>query len=71
MDSVKKAEEMDVIDAKQVKGRATSASYTIKACAENIRRLNEIRLIDDTELKEWQKLHKKVLEKFIQNEFGI
>lgn len=47
------------------KKQKASASYTLRAFAENIRKLKELDLIEDADVKSLKALHKKAVEKWV------
>lgn len=51
------------------KKQVISASYTIRAFGENIKRLTELGLIDETERKEVDNMQNKIISKWIAKEF--
>lgn len=45
--------------------RKPSASYTVKQMGENIKKLDQLGMISKEEVEVLQKMHKKIVEKFI------
>ena len=74
MDSVKKAEEMEVLDATIEKGGRTqkaSISYTLKAMAEHGRKLRDAGMWTEKDAEEFAKIHKKAVTAYMEKELGF
>lgn len=58
-------------ELQEIKGRtkAASASYTLRATWENIKKLHELGLWTDDEKQQLQELHKKAVQTWLQGSF--
>lgn len=66
-DTIQKAEELQVTEAKVVKVQKPSASYTLKSMGENNKKLVLLGLITEKEYTELEKMRTKAKEEWIKN----
>lgn len=70
--TVKEAEAIaTAIEKTADKKQKASASYTIRAFKENIKKFKELVLITCEEEEELMKIHKKIAEEWMRKELGI
>ena len=63
MGKQKEIGEINKVD--ESKKRTTSPSYTVKAFAANIRKLNELNMLESDDYESLKSMHKKIVERFI------